>query len=76
MNSQANINDQVRQAVRERAKSAASERDIGNIIFACLAEEGIPWREADRECVKVLVVDAIRAYRKSRDNACSFRVAV
>jgi hypothetical protein len=76
MNSQANINDQVRQAVRERAKSAGSEREIGNIIFACLAEEGIPWQQADRESVKVLLVDAVRAYRNSRDSACSFRVAV
>jgi hypothetical protein len=76
MNSQANISDQVREAVRQRAQSAGSEREIGSIIFQCLAEEGIPWREADREGVKVLVVEAVRAYRQSRDNECSFRVAV
>jgi hypothetical protein len=57
------ITDRVRQRVQERAQSATSERQIGNIIFNALSDSGIAWKHVDRDGMKQLVVDAVRAFR-------------
>ena len=63
------ITDHLRQAVQRRAQSAESERQIGNIIFSTLSDSGIAWQQVDRDVMKQLVVDAVRAFRSSEPRA-------
>lgn len=60
------ISDQLRQAVQQRAQAADSERQIGNIIYNALSDSGIAWQQVDRDGMKQLVVDAVRAFRSAQ----------
>jgi len=60
------ISDQLRQAVQQRAQAADNERQIGNIIFSALSDSGIAWQQVDRDGMKQLVVDAVRAFRSAQ----------
>lgn len=69
------ITKHIREQVRAHALTAASEKEMGGIIFRTLAANDIPWRDVESEDVKQLLVDALCAYRHSREK-CSLRVAV
>ena len=69
------IANHIREQVRTRALAARSEKEMGGIIFRTLAANDIPWRDVDRDDVKQLLVDAISAYRHSREKS-SLRMAV
>ena len=69
------IANNIREQVRTHALSANSEKEMGGIIFRTLTANDIPWREVERDDVKQLLVDAISAYRYSRERS-SLRVAV
>ena len=69
------ISQHIRQQVRTRALAAASEKEMGGIIFRTLAANDIPWRDVARDDVKQLLVDALHAYRHAREKS-SLRVAV
>jgi hypothetical protein len=60
------ISDQIRQAVQLRAQAADNERQIGSIIFSALSDSGIDWQQVDRDGMKQLVVDAVRAFRSAQ----------
>ncbi|MCA9268867.1 MAG: hypothetical protein KDA41_10375 [Planctomycetales bacterium] len=59
------ITQHVRESVARRAQTADSEKELGNIIFACLSDNGISWKSAGNEDVKQLLVDAVRAFRSA-----------
>ncbi len=65
------INNLLRQDVELRAKSAENEQQIGNIIFSALRERGIAWQQIDRDGMKQLVVDAVRAFRSANATMAS-----
>ena len=69
------INSNIRQEVKQRAAYAGSEKEIGGIIYATLRANNLDWREVGNDNVKLLLVDAIRAYRGSQEKS-SLRVAV
>ena len=69
------IAQHIREQVRTRALSAQSEKEMGGIIYRTLAANDIPWRDVESEDVKQLLVDALHAYRHTREKI-SLRVAV
>ena len=69
------IAQHIREQVRTRALNAQSEKEMGGIIFRTLAANDIAWRDVEGEVVKQLLVDALCAYRHSREKS-SLRVAV
>ena len=69
------IADNIREQVRTHALAARSEKEMGGIIYRTLADSGIAWRDVESEDVKQLLVDAISAFRHSRERS-SLRVAV
>ncbi len=68
------VSNHIRERVRTRALTAASEKELGGIIYKALTEDGLDWREISSESVKQLLVDAVHAYRHLRQP--SLRVAV
>jgi hypothetical protein len=67
------ITDRLRNEIQQRAQSAESERQIGSIIFRTLSDCGIDWQMVDRDGMKQLVVDAVRAYRNAHLQAAGER---
>ncbi len=69
------ITTNLRDEVRQRACYASSEKEMGGIIFKAIAEQHLDWRDVGSDGVKQLLVDALRAYRRTHENS-SLRVAV
>lgn len=69
------VTSNLRNEVRRRATCAASEKEMGGIIFDAIARQELDWREVGSEGVKQLLVDALRAFRGSRETN-ALRVAV
>jgi len=72
------ITTNIRDEVRQRAVAATSERQMGGIIYQTLVAHDLDWRQVGNENVKLLLVDALRAYREARrtDGDRTVRVAV
>ena len=70
------ISDNLRQAVEQRAQSADSQQQIGGIIFSALRDSGVAWQQVDRDGIKQLVVDAVRAFRSAHHDVADDRVSL
>jgi hypothetical protein len=66
------VTEALRQDVRQRAKSATTKSDIVNAIFEALTEANIDLNHVSLEDFKRIVVEAVRAARRSTDSADRF----
>ncbi len=57
------ITAEIQEQVRRRAGQAASEREIGNIVIDALLSHDVDVRRANRDGVKQLIVEGVRAFR-------------
>ena len=57
------ISAEIQEQVRLRASRASSERDIGHIVIDALLSHDVDVCRANRDGVKQLIVEGVRAFR-------------